>query len=125
MQQQLALENFELNLQQMNKKFEPFKMILEKYADEKAFELKRIIEKIIEMNKKNIKNLEKEIESTYNENAKLNADVQTLQSQLTQVGECVAQLQSQIFGNYEEAVPPNKQYSNRNEIFSIKDRIKQ
>ncbi|ETO25441.1 hypothetical protein RFI_11696 [Reticulomyxa filosa] len=99
--QELALENAELNLKQINGKFEPLKMTAEKYTDKKMFELKKLLDKIIEINKKTSKKFEKELEVACNNNAKINADVSNLQGQVSYIAECVAQLQAQVFGNYE------------------------
>ncbi|ETO23005.1 hypothetical protein RFI_14178 [Reticulomyxa filosa] len=90
--QELAFENYE--------KFEPFKMTMEKYSDKKAFDLKKMIESVVEINKKTMKQFENEIEAVRNEHAKVGNDIRNLQGQLTYVTECVAQLQTQVFGNY-------------------------
>ncbi|ETO12850.1 hypothetical protein RFI_24525 [Reticulomyxa filosa] len=117
--QEAALENYEAGFKQLNRKFEPFKMEMEKYTDKKMFELKRMIENVIESNKKTMKRFENEIESVRNEHAKASNEIQHLQGQVTYVAECIAQLQNQVFGNYEITDDSRVSHKEANVKYSI------
>ncbi|ETO31243.1 hypothetical protein RFI_05877 [Reticulomyxa filosa] len=99
-------------------------MHLEKCSDEKAAELKQTIEKVFEINKKQSKHLQNEMEAANNEYLKLNYDLQELKNKLTTIGECVAQLQSQTFGNYEEIRAAGKKSESKDESCLVQEQNK-